>query len=188
MRRVDGPYGGAGCGRADNGGMTAVLVAHAGKSGGTKEIAEVIAAELREGGLLVETLDAAEVDDVEPYGAVIVGSALHRRRWRPEAVRLLTEHEEALRRRPVWLFHSGPCGPLAAGKRVSLPAGVALLAARIDAERTATFGGRLTPATASGLFWKIMAAGPSAGDFRDWPSIRAWARDVGRRVRTRVTL
>src|SRR5690349_8969117 len=122
MRRVDRPDGGTACGRADNGGMTAVLVAHAGRSGGTKEIAE--------------------------------------------AVQLLTEHEEALRHRPVWLFHSGPCGPLAAGKRVSLPAGVALLAARIDAERTATFGGRLTPATASGLFWKIMAAGPWAGDFR----------------------
>ncbi|WP_181775736.1 flavodoxin domain-containing protein [Amycolatopsis pittospori] len=168
--------------------MTAVLVAHAGRSGGTKEIAEVIAAELRESGLMVDMVDAAEVDDVAPYGAVIVGSALHHRRWRPEAVQLLTEHEEALRHRPVWLFHSGPCGPLAAGKRVSLPAGVALLAARIDAERTATFGGRLTPATASGLFWKIMAAGPWAGDFRDWPSIRAWARDVGRRVRIRVSL
>lgn len=188
MRRVDRPDGGAGCARADNGGMTAVLVAHAGRSGGTREIAEVIVAELREGGLTADLLDAAEVEDVEPYGAVIVGSALYHRRWRPEAVRLLTEHEEALRNRPVWLFHSGPCGPFAAGKRVSLPAGVALLAARIDAERTATFGGRLTPATARGLFWKIMAMGPWAGDFRDWPSIRAWARDVGRRVRTRVAL
>ncbi|WP_037306350.1 flavodoxin domain-containing protein [Amycolatopsis orientalis] len=168
--------------------MTAVLVAHAGKSGGTREIAEVIAAELREAGLTAELLDAAEVDDVEAYGAVIVGSALYRRRWRPEAVRLLAEHEEALRNRPVWLFHSGPCGPLAAGKHISLPAGVALLAARIDAERTATFGGRLTPATAKGLFWKIMAAGPWAGDFRDWALIRSWARDVGHRVRIRVTL
>ncbi|WP_410655045.1 flavodoxin domain-containing protein [Amycolatopsis sp. lyj-112] len=168
--------------------MAAVLVAHAGKSGGTREIAEVIAEVLREAGLPVDVRDAADVTDVEPYAAVVVGSALYRRRWMPEAVSLLTEHEEALGRRPVWLFHSGPCGPLAAGKRVSLPVGIALLAARIDAERTATFGGRLTPATARGLFWKVMASGPWAGDFRDWPTIRAWARDVGRSVRIRVTL
>jgi menaquinone-dependent protoporphyrinogen oxidase len=188
MRHVDGPVGGASCGRPDNGAMTAVLVAHAGRSGGTREIAEVIADELRGLGLRVEVLDAAEVADVERYAAVIVGSALYYRRWRPEAVRMLAEHEEALRRRPVWLFHSGPCGPQAAGKRVSLPAGVAIMAARIDAERTATFGGRLGPETAPGLLGKLMAAGPWAGDFRDWISIRAWARDVGRRVRTRVTL
>lgn len=62
------------------------------------------------------------------------------------------------------------------------------MAARIDAERTATFGGRLDPETAPGLPGKLMAAGPWAGDFRDWNSIRAWARDVGRRVRTHVTL
>ncbi len=165
-----------------------MLVVHAGKTGGTKEIAEVIADELRGLGLRVDVLGAAEVTEVESYAAVIVGSALYFRKWRPEAVRMLTEHEEALRHRPVWLFHSGPCGPQAAGKRVSLPAGVTLLAARIDAERTETFGGRLEPDTAPGVLGRLMAAGPWSGDFRDWDSIRAWARDVGRRVRIRVSL
>jgi menaquinone-dependent protoporphyrinogen oxidase len=65
---------------------------------------------------------------------------------------------------------------------------VALLAARIDAERTATFGGRLEPATARGLIARLLASGSRAGDFRDWDRIRAWARDVGRRVRIRVPL
>jgi menaquinone-dependent protoporphyrinogen oxidase len=168
--------------------MTAVLVVFAGKSGGTREIAEVIAAELRAQELRVDVRDAADVAGVTEYAAVVVGSALYYSRWRPEAVRLLERHVADLRERPVWLFHSGPCGPGAALVRVSLPAKVALLAAQIDAERTATFGGRLDPARAHGLVARLMASGQRAGDFRDWDRIRAWARDVGRRVRTRVPL
>jgi menaquinone-dependent protoporphyrinogen oxidase len=168
--------------------MTAVLVVFAGKSGGTREIAEVIAAELRAQELRVDVRDAADVAGVTEYAAVVLGSALYYSRWRPEAVRLLERHVEDLRERPVWLFHSGPCGPGAALVQVSLPAKVALLAARIDAERTATFGGRLDPARARGLIARLMASGHRAGDFRDWDLIRAWARDVGRRVRTRVLL
>jgi len=128
------------------------------------------------------------VAGVGHYAAGVVGSALYYHRWRPEAVRLLERNARALAERPVWLFHSGPCGPGAATHQVSLPANVALLAARIDAERTATFGGRLDPATVHGLIPKLLASGRRAGDFRDWDRIKAWARDVGRRVRTRVAL
>lgn len=166
--------------------MPAVLVAHAGRHGGTRQIAEVIADVLRESGLTVDVRDAADVALVEDYDAVIVGSALYYNRWRPEAVRLLERNARALAERPVWLFHSGPCGPGAAIDQVSLPAKVALLAANIDAERTATFGGRLDPSTVRGLIPRLMASGQRAGDFRDWDLIKAWARDVGRRVRTRV--
>jgi menaquinone-dependent protoporphyrinogen oxidase len=166
--------------------MPAVLVAHSGRHGGTRQIAEVIAAELRESGLTADVRDAADVATVDEYAAVIVGSALYYHRWRPDAVRLLEHHARALAERPVWLFHSGPCGPGAATHQVCLPANVALLAARIDAERTATFGGRLDPATVRGLIPRLMASGQRAGDFRDWDRIRAWARDVGRRVRIRV--
>jgi menaquinone-dependent protoporphyrinogen oxidase len=141
---------------------------------------------LRESGLTADVRDAADVALVVDYDAVIVGSALYYHRWRPEAVRLLERNARALAERPVWLFHSGPCGPGAATDQVSLPAKVALLAAGIDAERTATFGGRLDPATVRGLIPRLMASGQRAGDFRDWDLIKAWARDVGRRVRTRV--
>ncbi|NBH11750.1 flavodoxin domain-containing protein, partial [Amycolatopsis sp. SID8362] len=117
--------------------MSLVLVAYAGRHGGTRQIAEVIAAELGGTGLTVDVRDAADVAGVADYAAVVVGSALYYGRWRPEAVRLLERNARALAERPVWLFHSGPCGPDAAGRQVSLPPNVALLAARIDAERTA---------------------------------------------------
>ncbi|WP_020658421.1 flavodoxin domain-containing protein [Amycolatopsis benzoatilytica] len=168
--------------------MITVLVAYAGKHGGTREIAEVVGEELRAEEFEVDVCGAADVDGVEKYAAVVVGSALYYARWRPEAVRFLERNADALRERPVWLFHSGPCGPAANLVRVSLPAKVTLLAAAIDAERTETFGGRLDPATASGVLEKLMARGERAGDFRDWERIRAWARDIGRRVRSGVAI
>ncbi|WP_116206193.1 flavodoxin domain-containing protein [Amycolatopsis circi] len=168
--------------------MINVLVAHAGRHGGTREIAEVVGEELRAAGFAVDVRGAGEVDSVTEYAAVVVGSALYYARWRPEAVRLLERHTEALRARPVWLFHSGPCGPGANLTRVSLPARVTLLAAAIDAGRTETFGGRLDPALADSVLEKLMARGDRAGDFRDWDRIRAWARDIGRRVHSRVPI
>jgi len=168
--------------------MTAVLVAYAGRSGGTRQIAEVIGGELTATGLTVDVRDAADVAGVDEYAAIVVGSALYYHRWCAEAVQLLERNVKDLSERPVWLFHSGPCGPGAALVQVSLPARVALLAARIDAERTATFGGRLDPSTARGFVARLLASGRRAGDFRGWDRIRAWARDVGRRVRIRVPL
>ncbi|MBB1160268.1 MULTISPECIES: flavodoxin domain-containing protein [Amycolatopsis] len=168
--------------------MINVLVAYAGKRGGTREIAEVVGEELRAAGFAVDVRAAGEVDGVAGYAAVVVGSALYYARWRPEAVRLLERNTEALRVRPVWLFHSGPCGPGANVARVGLPARVTLLAAAIDAGRTETFGGRLDPALADGVLEKVMARGNRVGDFRDWERIRAWARDIGRRVRSRVPI
>lgn len=172
----------------DNKDMINVLVAHAGKHGGTREIAEVVGEELRAAEFAVDVRAAGEVDSVTGYAAVVVGSALYYARWRPEAIRLLERNTEALRARPVWLFHSGPCGPGANLTRVSLPARVTLLAAAIDAGRTETFGGRLDPALADGVLEKLMARGSRAGDFRDWDRIRAWARDIGRRVQSRVAI
>ncbi|HWD01792.1 MAG TPA: flavodoxin domain-containing protein [Amycolatopsis sp.] len=165
--------------------MTGVLVAHASKNGGTREIAEVVSEELRALGHRVDTLDAAAVEDVARYSAVVLGSALYFSRWRPSAVRLLKTHTTALRERPVWLFHSGPCRPVSV-VRVPLPAGVALLAASVDAEPTMTFGGRLDTAAAHRLVPRLL--GQRAGDYRDWTGIRTWARDIGQRITTHAWL
>ncbi|WP_235921813.1 flavodoxin domain-containing protein [Lentzea tibetensis] len=59
------------------------------------------------GGHDVALLPADEVGSVEPYHAVVIGSALYMGRWRPDAVRLLKRQQELLALRPVWLFHSG---------------------------------------------------------------------------------
>jgi menaquinone-dependent protoporphyrinogen oxidase len=50
-----------------------ILIAYASRYGTTREVAEAIAATLREHELNVEVLAAAAVDDLGPYGAVVLG-------------------------------------------------------------------------------------------------------------------
>lgn len=160
--------------------MAEILVAYATKSGSTREIAEVVAEQIRHASHEVTVLDAADVRSVEPYKAVVLGSALYAGRWRREAVKLLKQNEELLARKPVWLFHSGPIGPEQVPQRA--PRKVREIAARIGAEEPVTFGGRLTSDTAAGFLAKRMARGGMAGDFRDWDEIRLWAYVISERL------
>lgn len=160
--------------------MAEILVAYATKSGSTKEIAEVIAEQIRHAAHEVTVLDAADVRSVEPYKAVVLGSALYAGRWRREAVKLLTRNEKLLARRPVWLFHSGPIGPQQVPQRA--PRKVREIAARIGADEPVTFGGRLTSETAVGFIARKMARTSMAGDFRDWDEIRLWAYVISERL------
>jgi menaquinone-dependent protoporphyrinogen oxidase len=163
---------------------TTVLVAYASKMGGTKGIAESIGAELTVSGLTVTVRDAAAVDDVDGYDAVVVGSAIYASRWRPDAVavlKLLAARTDEFRPIPIWLFHSGPCGNNA-GDQVPAPTKVSRLARRIGAAAPITFGGRLEPGTAQGFLARRMATGSMAGDFRDFEQVRGFAARVADRL------
>ncbi|GAA4542205.1 flavodoxin domain-containing protein [Pseudonocardia xishanensis] len=167
-----------------------VLVVHASKSGGTAGIATTVAEELRAHGLTVDVATAADAaaDGVTlaGYRAVVLGSAIYSRRWRPEAMRFLRRHRVMLRARRVWLFQSGPCGPEAAHDAehgAHEPRAVAELREDLDMAPPMTFGGVLDPATARGFLARRMARGPLAGDFRDMDRVRAWARDIAVQVR-----
>lgn len=154
-----------------------VLVAYATKMGSTGGIAEAIGAELVRGGHQVDVREVGEVDSIEGYDAVVLGSAIYMRRWRSEAVRFLRAHGNELRSRQVWLFHSGPVGP-DKDQLQKMPAKVERLAHRIGATPAMTFAGRLEPATAKGFLAKRIARSAVAGDSRDWEQIQAWASDV----------
>src|SRR5438552_17344033 len=87
-----------------------VLVAYASKNGSTEEIAQAIAEQLRSHGLEADCREAGEVRDLNPYGAVVLGSAVYAKRWRPSARRFLRRHGPALSVMPWWVFSSGPVG------------------------------------------------------------------------------
>jgi menaquinone-dependent protoporphyrinogen oxidase len=162
--------------------MSTFLVAYASKTGATREIAEAVGTELLAADHRVSVESAENVQDIHGYDTVVLGSAVYLGRWRGEAVRFLRRHAADLKDKQVWLFHSGPCGRGHAGELVDAPRNVARLAERIGAAPPVTFGGRLEPRTAKGFLARRMAAGPMAGDYRDWDSIRRWARMVaGRR-------
>ena len=126
-----------------------VLVAYGSKFGSTAEIAQAIGTTLRVAGLEVDVKRAREVRSLEPYRAVVVGSAVYVARWRRDAMRLLRRRREDLAQREVWVFSSGPVGeeksePDEKQERWTKPKRVQWLATEIKAHEHVVFGGRVS--------------------------------------------
>ncbi len=85
-----------------------VLVAYATKFGSTQEVAEAVAATMREQGLAVDLQPVHSVRSVEGYDAVVLGAPLIMFRWHKDARRFLSRYREALAARPVAVFAMGP--------------------------------------------------------------------------------
>lgn len=157
-----------------------VLVAYGTKHEATAEIAEAIGATLRAAGLAVDVQRAGRVHSLEPYRAVILGSAVYAGRWRGEAMRLLRRAD--LRQRDVWLFSSGPIGEESGDpeqlERLTKPTRVRQLAAEVGAHDHVVFGGMV--AEDAGFIRKKMARGitPELRDRREWSEIAAWAQSI----------
>ena len=155
-----------------------VLVVVASRHGSTLEVAQAIAEELRGAGQEVDLRAADEVASLDPYQAVVLGSAVYVGNWLPEARRFVEQHGAQLETRPVWLFSSGPLGaedPKPAGDPTRLPE--LMQATRARDHRI--FAGRLDRHEL-GLGERIVtrAVGAPEGDFRDWEAIRGWARQI----------
>jgi len=157
-----------------------VLVAYASKRGSTAEIAETVAATLRREGLSVCLEPVDEVRSLEPYDAVVLGSAVYMKRWRGDARHFLKKHRKALRQRPFWVFSSGPVGdPAKDNPDWAEPPKLAEKVEELGGRGHAVFGGCL-PAKPQGMLERAMAEGVPREyrDRRDWGEIRAWAKQV----------
>ncbi len=155
-----------------------ILVAVASKHGSTREIAGVIAEELRAHDLAAEVREAGEVADLDGYDAAIVGSAVYMGNWLPGARQLIEREGVWPATIPVWLFSSGPIGedPHAGGELRSLAA----MLAGTGAREHVIFTGKLD-AQHLGLAERLIArlVHTPTGDFRDWAAVREWARAIG---------
>jgi menaquinone-dependent protoporphyrinogen oxidase len=158
-------------------------VASASRHGGTREIAAAIAAELREAGLEVDDLPVEEVEQIDGYDAVVLGSAVYVGKWLAPARRLVEERAEELSRRPVWLFSSGPVG------RPPRPEGdaavdVSEIVAAVGPREHRILPGRLERAEL-GLRERaiVKVVGAQEGDSRDWEAVGAWARGIAEALR-----
>ena len=161
-----------------------VLVAHASKRGSTAEIAEAVAGALRQSGLEVECVPAAEVESLVGFDAVVLGSAVYMKRWRGDAKHFLRKHRDALGGMPFWVFSSGPFGeqavnPSAEDLKWQEPAKVMARAEDLGVREHVVFGGRL-PLEPHGFIENAMVRNtPSENrDARDWTRIRAWASGI----------
>lgn len=166
--------------------MTA-LVAHASAHGSTTEIAARIAETLGRAGVACEVRAAADVTTLEPYDAVVLGSAVHDGRWLSPASDLVGQHADELRQRPVWTFSVCSIGATSSffGPRVSRLArrrlgpaypDVAPLVEQAGARDHRSFAGVIQP-----YHWGrignlgLRLAGGRFGDHRDWGDVEAWA-------------
>ncbi len=166
-----------------------VLVAYGTKHGATAEIAQAIGRTLRAAGLEVDTLSARRVRSLEPYRAVVLGSAVYAGRWRRDALRTLRRPE--LRDRDVWLFSSGPVGETKGDpeqvERLTKPPRVQRIATDIGAREHVVFGGMV--AEDAGFIRKKMARNipPELRDRRDWEAIEAWGEKIAAALTASLT-
>ncbi len=153
-----------------------ILLVHGSKMGGTAGIAERIGGVLARRGHEVELVPGRRAPAPAGYDAVVVGGALYAMRWRAEARRYVRRHARALRALPTWFFSSGPLDDSAAAGAIPPTRQVAGLMHRAGCTRHRTFGGRL-PENATGFPARAMAR-ESAGDWRNWDDIDAWAGSI----------
>jgi menaquinone-dependent protoporphyrinogen oxidase len=167
-----------------------ILVAYATKYGATAEIAEKVGQLLRQSGFQVDVLPVKRVNDLTPYAAVVLGSAVYIGQWRKEAVRFLQANEKKLAERPVWLFSSGPTGE---GEAVELlkgwrfPEALQPIADRIRPRQIVVFNGAINSEKLN-FIEKTMVKNVKApvGDFRDWDAITSWAAAIADVMRKEV--
>ena len=67
-----------------------ILLAYASRYGSTQEVAETIAAALREAGLEVELQPIEKVKSLDNYASVVLGAAIYNARWHPNAHQFLS--------------------------------------------------------------------------------------------------
>jgi menaquinone-dependent protoporphyrinogen oxidase len=155
-----------------------VLVAYASKHGSTAGIAEAIAAVLVDHEVKAEAKIVNTVDDLGPYEAVVLGSAVYAGSWMKDAVSFAERHGDALARMPVWLFSSGPLGEEVKDAEAQ-PRQLPELRRTIGPRDHRVFFGALNISVlgfADRMIAKAVKAPP--GDFRDWDAIRAWAEGI----------
>ena len=171
-----------------------VVVTYASAYGSTKGIAKEIGDRLTKAGLEAECRPIDEIEAIETYDAVVLGSAIHNRAWLPQAAAFVRTHTADLASRPVWLFSVSSVGDTSSffGPRVARfmrrmrkePKEIAGFRQTIRPRDHRNFAGAIERthwSLAGNLFLKAFRG--DYGDHRDWRDIDAWADGIARQLR-----
>jgi len=158
-----------------------VLVGYATRYGSTQEVAEAVAATLRECGLEVDIQPMRKVRTLAGYSAVVLGAPLFMFRWHEDALRFLSRHREALTERPVAVFALGPVhDPYDEDEWQSSHDQLDKELAKypwLTPIAMEMFGGKYDPAKLR-FPVNLLAGKEPASDLRDWTAIRDWAANL----------
>jgi menaquinone-dependent protoporphyrinogen oxidase len=157
-----------------------VLVTYASKHGSTEGIARGIADRLSELGHAAELRSVDQVQDLDGYEAVVLGSAIYAGSWLGEATAFARRFSSTLAGLHVWLFSSGPLGTHVEDA-AEQPKQLGELSDKLHPREHKVFFGALDP-EALGFAERMIVKAIKAptGDFRDWEAIRSWADGIGR--------
>lgn len=154
-----------------------VLVSVASRHGGTLDMGTVVADALREAGHEVEEVSPDDVDRVDQYDAVVLGSAVYVGRMALGMRDLVDRQAGQLRGRPVWLFWSGPVGDTPGAGQT--PDDVTAVATSVAARDVRMFAGRLERDELNISERALVAlVHAEQGDFRDLEDVRDWADGI----------
>lgn len=160
-----------------------ILVAYSSRYGSTHEIAECIAEQLRElQDGRVDLCEAGQVQDLPSYRAVVLGSAIYEGHWLDSARHLLTDHEDQLQGKDLWLFSSGPVqegSPAALLGGWKLPENLEPVATRLRPHDIKVFSGKFDADRVNLDDWCLQREMRlEHADYRDWTAIGAWACEI----------
>ncbi len=164
-----------------------VLVGYASAHGSTRQIAERVGSIIGRSGVMVRVVPVGDLHDLEPYDAVVLGSAIHHGAWLPEATEAVRANAEVLATKPVWLFSVGMVAALprrlqGRGMREG-PKAVAAIEQLIRPRASRLFSGAVRRDQMSRrghLLFRL--TGCRYGDYRAWREIDAWAGDVAEQM------
>jgi menaquinone-dependent protoporphyrinogen oxidase len=183
--------------------MPRVLIVHASRHGGSAGIAERIGQVLGSVGVEARVARAADMPDPKGFDGCVVGAGVYMGTWVKDGTDYLDRFAATLADMPVWLFSSGPLpgsskqpkepvldpienalgpaeGPGSGGRKK-----VEALVGRIHPREHRVFQGAFdpndSPKTLAERVVRMMPASKGilpSGDFREWPLIEEWARDI----------
>ena len=164
-----------------------LLVAYASAHGSTAEIAEFIGKELGKREFDVTVQDTAEVQSLEGYDALVLGSAIQAGMWLTEMSQFLDRFQPVLAVKPIFFFVTcirvlEPDGY----KHVMQEYLYHQVLDKMNIKAVTAFAGRLElDAVDWDERWTLAARYDGANppgtynrDFRDWNKIRAWSQHI----------
>lgn len=163
-----------------------VLVSAGSKHGATAEIARRLARTIGSEGCETVLLAPDDVNEIQGYDAIVLGSAVYAGHWTADAKSLARRIAQSEAIPPVWLFSSGPVGDSPMPEED--PVDVSSIIEETRAREHHVFAGKIDKSKL-GFAEKaiLVAVRAPEGDYRDWDAIDVWARRIARSLVMEVT-
>jgi len=155
-----------------------ILVAYGTAAGSTAEVAQAVGEEMEKAGVVADVRPVEEVNSLEGYDAVVVGTAVRAFRILSNTKRFMRKHKRALHQVPAAYFLV--CLTMGEDKPENVKQAIGFAKPMIKIKEPVDlglFGGCLQHDTLTGMFAKAMKNVPEQ-DHRDWDKIKAWGRET----------